>query len=110
MINPDDIIIGRKSQYLSFPSYDMGFLQALKTYSENSRQIVPVWDHSTTPALEIHSPFMTSEAHSSSGPTAVGSVWPAWLQRLSYHCQQVVQGTQLAQPQDRQGPEPPWLL
>ena len=56
MINLDDIIIGRKSQYLSFPSYDMGFLQALKTYSENSRQIVPVWDHLTAPALEIHSP------------------------------------------------------
>ena len=50
MINPDDIIIGRKSQYLNFPSYDTGFLQALKMYSENSRWIVPAWDHSTAPA------------------------------------------------------------
>ena len=41
----------------------MGFFQALKTYCENSRQIVPVWDHSTAPALEIHSPFMASEGH-----------------------------------------------
>lgn len=107
MINLDDIIIGRKSQYLSFPSYDMGFLQALKTYSENSRQIVPVWDHLTAPALEIHSSFMAFEAHNSSGPTAY-QVWPAWLQRLSHHRQQVVEGTQLAQPQGRQ--DPPWLL
>lgn len=38
----------------------MGFFQALKTYSENSRRIMPVWDHSTAPALETHSPFMAS--------------------------------------------------
>lgn len=82
MINPDDIIIGRKSQYLNFPPYDMGFLQALKTYSEDSRWIVPVWDHSTAPAWKSALPswpLKHTQSCGTDGLRGVASMAVAWL-------------------------------
>lgn len=89
----------------------MGFFQALKTYSENSRRIMPVWDHSTAPALETHSPFMASEGHTAPDQPPARCGQPGCRhERPGHPCQQVVPGTQLAQPQDRQDPVPPRLL
>lgn len=69
MINPYDIITGKKGQYLDFPLHEVVFLQVVKACPSNSRWTMTDCDCSTAPALGIHSSPIPSDTHSC-GPTA----------------------------------------
>lgn len=70
MINPYDIIRGKKSQYLDSSFHDMAFLQVIKAYPLNSRWTTPDCDYYIAPVLGIHPPTKPLWHTHSCGPTA----------------------------------------